>query len=45
MISKGSFLIFLTRPISLVFVIVALMVLMSPLVFKKRPGEGLQGEV
>jgi putative tricarboxylic transport membrane protein len=36
MISDGSFLIFLTRPIALGFVIIAAMMLISPLIVKRR---------
>ena len=38
--SHGSFLIFLTRPISLVFLVVAVFLLVSPLIFKSRPELG-----
>ncbi len=36
-ISHGSFLIFLTRPLALVFVIAAVLVIVSPYLFFKRP--------
>jgi putative tricarboxylic transport membrane protein len=36
MMSQGSFSIFLTRPIALAFVIVAFMVIVSPLILRKR---------
>lgn len=36
MISKGDFSIFFTRPIALAFVIVAFIVIISPLIFRKR---------
>jgi putative tricarboxylic transport membrane protein len=36
MMSKGSFSIFFSRPIALGFVVVALLVIISPLVLKKR---------
>ena len=44
MMSKGSFLIFVTRPISLGFVLVVAMILVSPLIFKRRPEIGLEGD-
>ncbi len=43
MMSKGSFSIFFTRPITLGFVIVALAVLVSPLIFRRRPEIGMEG--
>ena len=36
-ISQGSFLIFVTRPLALVFLIAAVLVIISPYVFFKRP--------
>lgn len=36
MMSRGSFLIFFARPISLILILVAAMVLISPLVFRRR---------
>jgi putative tricarboxylic transport membrane protein len=36
-ISQGSFLIFFTRPLALVFVVAAVLVIVSPYVFFKRP--------
>ena len=36
MMSKGSFSIFYTRPITLVFLIAALMVIVSPIILRKR---------
>jgi putative tricarboxylic transport membrane protein len=36
MMSKGSFSIFYTRPIALACLVVAFIVLVSPLIFKKR---------
>lgn len=44
MMSKGSFSIFLTRPITLGFLIVATMVLISPLILKGRPELGFEGD-
>jgi putative tricarboxylic transport membrane protein len=44
MMSRGSFSIFLTRPISLGFVLVVAMILVSPLIFKRRPEIGLEVE-
>ncbi|MBI3000784.1 MAG: tripartite tricarboxylate transporter permease, partial [Deltaproteobacteria bacterium] len=43
-ISKGSLGIFVTRPISALFLLVAFIVLVSPLATKKRLGAGLQQE-
>jgi putative tricarboxylic transport membrane protein len=43
MMSKGSFSIFLSRPITLGFIIVAAIVLVSPLIFKQRPEISLEG--
>jgi putative tricarboxylic transport membrane protein len=40
MMSKGSFAIFFTRPITLGLMIAALLVLLSPLILKKRPRLG-----
>jgi putative tricarboxylic transport membrane protein len=36
MMSKGDFSIFLTRPISLAFVIVSFLMIISPFIFRKR---------
>jgi putative tricarboxylic transport membrane protein len=44
MMSKGSFLIFLTRPISLAFVLFVVLILVFPLIFKRRPEIGLEGD-
>jgi putative tricarboxylic transport membrane protein len=38
MISKGSFSIFLTRPIALVLVVTAFILLLSPILVRKKPG-------
>jgi len=40
--SKGSFSIFVTRPISLGFLSVAFLVLVSPVIFKRRPQIGVE---
>ncbi len=42
MLSHGSFGIFIARPISLAFLIVVFILLLLPLITKKRPGEGLE---
>lgn len=42
--SKGSFGIFLTHPISAVFIIIACVVFILPLITKRRLGEGLERE-
>ncbi len=44
MMSKGSFSIFVTRHISLGFLIIAAMVLISPLIFRRRPEIGFEGD-
>jgi len=43
-LSDGSFMIFLTRPISAFFLVVVLLVAVLPLLMKKRPGAGLERE-
>ena len=43
MMSHGSFSIFFTRPIALTFLAVAFLVIISPLVFKKRIELGSDG--
>lgn len=43
-ISKGSLDIFITRPISAIFLIIAFTALILPIITKKRLGEGLQQE-
>ena len=42
--SKGSFGIFLTHPISAIFFIIACVVFILPLITKRRLGEGLERE-
>jgi putative tricarboxylic transport membrane protein len=42
MMSKGSLLVFLTRPVSLGFVIAVAVILLSPVIFRRRPKLGLE---
>lgn len=44
MMSRGSFLIFLTRPIALTFVIVAAILIISPIVLRRRLGVSISFE-
>ena len=42
-LSKGSLLIFFTRPISATMILIAILVLISPIIFKKRPLQEIGG--
>jgi putative tricarboxylic transport membrane protein len=43
-LSNGSFLIFLQRPLSLCFLVVVIAVIILPIILKKRLGTGLERE-
>jgi putative tricarboxylic transport membrane protein len=44
LISKGSFMIFITHPISAAFLVITAIILVFPLVTRRRLGKGLEGE-
>jgi putative tricarboxylic transport membrane protein len=44
LISKGSFMIFITHPISAAFLVITAIILIFPLVTRRRLGKGLEGE-
>jgi putative tricarboxylic transport membrane protein len=44
LISRGSFMIFITHPISAVFLLITAVILIFPLVTRKRIGKGLEAE-